>query len=298
MEKNVFDSLIKGIRKGVYPESIYFFWNDEPMIHPMFEEYFLEIYSLLDNGFTKEIIISTNGLFLNKYADLLGNLNNPGLKIILSIDACNEEIYSKIRGEKFDMLIMNIEELLKVRGENQYPQIIYQMILLPENHNKISEFRIYFTELNKKYNGLEPYFTFNRDDFKNDVIYIKCPYPWGETEVYEDIKAKYINYAMDYGFPIAVKQAEIVATPRCDKICRNMFKGAVIHPDGNVSPCCVDFDASVSFGILPIEDLYDILTGDKINEFQEAMINNNLKKLPERCLECYLPEGRVIEKKL
>ena len=295
MENDIFLKVVDGIRNGINPHSVFLFWNDEPTLHPEFEGYFLKLIELLKIGNIKELILSTNGTFLEKYGEILTENGDERVKIILSIDGASSETYRNIRGGDFEKLLRGVEFLLKSRGKRKGPIFTYQFVVTDLNYHEIDRFIKLSEELAQKYSGYRPETRFSRGEFKRDTIYIRCPFPWGDSKRYEFAKSKFVMASKRYGDLIGVEEAGKVASPRGERICRNMFHGIVVHPSGDISPCCVDFDGSICFGSLKDETLFDIYHGRKSRRYREGMIRNRMEEIPERCKECLLPEGSTID---
>lgn len=62
----------------------------------------------------------------------------------------------------------------------------------------------------------------------------------------------------------------------CPSLWRNLF----VHWDGKVSPCCMDWNQSLTLGNLNNQSLAEIWTGEKIKDFRKAHLKNEFAALP------------------
>lgn len=119
---------LKSINLGAYAE---------PLTHPQFFEFVstAQSYGIID------IRMITNGILLTPVtSDRL--LDSAITNIFISIDAASKETYSSIRGSGYDLLIQNIEYLLKLREtrSQRIPLVRVSFVHMKSNKHELAKF--------------------------------------------------------------------------------------------------------------------------------------------------------------
>lgn len=291
MSDEVFSAVIDGLEEGLRPDSLHLFWNDEPTLHPCFAEWFEQLVKCVKQDKAGELIVSTNATHLEEMAETIGNSADARIKVILSLDAATAETYTRVRAGDFQKVKRGVEVLQQVRGHQPGPLLIYQMVLTPWNRGEIDFFIDSCQKLHAEATGITPMFTMERPDFNHDTIYVKCPFPWQDRDESELAREWFIQEARERGFYHAVHEACAVASPRSGRICSLMMDHLVIHPDGQVSPCCIDFDGRVQLGIInQNQNLLELHQSENAKWLRRMMREGRESELPDRCQNCLLPE--------
>jgi radical SAM protein with 4Fe4S-binding SPASM domain len=171
---------------------------------------------------------------------------NPS-KIIVSLDGHDECSYRAIRGENADygLAVSNIEALLRLTQLNGYKsQITVRMIIMHINENHVSSFKSSWEEKGAKVE-IRDFFPWNNKEFLN----------LGKVEKYPPF--------MPCPFP---------------------WQYLVVQWNGDVVPCCRDYNGVNILGNVLNESLASIWNGNSAKKFREEMMlglySNNI------CNEC------------
>jgi radical SAM protein with 4Fe4S-binding SPASM domain len=77
-------------------------------------------------------------------------------------------------------------------------------------------------------------------------------------------------------------------------ICPQIFYVLTVHPEGNVSPCCADWNIKLQLGNVVRHSLTDIWNGKTRNNFLYDMVQKGRFKIPF-CTDCRTPEAFSID---
>lgn len=203
--------------------------------------------------------LATNATVLTP--ELSRKLIKAGLKRIwFSFDGGNKKSYESIRkGANYDKVVENIKEFLKTNKESRKPvHTIIQMVDCNKSKQEKREFL-------KNWKGL------------------------GANE----IKIKFLD---SWAGTLFDKQVEMPKEKRYP--CEEPFKRVAILYNGDVVPCCRDWNGSYVYGNLHKNSLAEIWKSKKVKELRRQMIKNDYKNLPcKTCKEWNIPMNRLIIKK-
>lgn len=216
----------------------------EPLLHPKIFE--MVAYAKKKNP-KQEIEFSTNASLLNKEAGQ--KLIKSGLDIInLCIDAVSKEVYEKIRsGLNYEKTMDNIYNFLELVGKSfkKKPLAKIQLIKLPENKPEWDGF------VNKwqKYAEGKSYVELN----------IKEMDDWGGyLEKEKKTKDKFYLRVC----------------------CDAPFGSLDVFWNGDVSFCCIDYDAKLKVGNVKNQSLKEIWASPVMQRFRKRFIRNDYKGIP------------------
>lgn len=143
------------------------------------------------------------------------------------------EVYEKVhRGAlKFEQVVANLKSVIAL-PEAERPEIIMAFICMPENRHEVEAWRAHWEPL-------------------VDEVVVWLPHNWAGA------------YDPPDGDP------RRFAPP--DRSCGRPFTGDfMIHPDGEVSVCCFDFNKKLVIGDLRQQKLRDILSGPKLEAIRKV----------------------------
>ncbi|MCK4353150.1 radical SAM protein [candidate division WOR-3 bacterium] len=231
---------------------VYLFVGGEPLLHS-------DIISIIEccktNGV--EPVIHTNGV---KLSDEISKalINFRVRNIFFSFDGYTKETYENIRvGANFENTIENINQLTAIKKEKKTtkPHIVIETLMDRVN------IRPFTIEKEKKFKEL---FIDN-----NNISFTR----------------KYIsNFATEmpaneiYTFPKTVRG--FTFTP-----CPNLWSSLNILSNGNVVPCCIDFNGENILGNINNESISKIWNGPKIKELRLKHFNGDIGDIP-LCSKC------------
>lgn len=203
---------------------------------------------------------STNGTLLNeKYAiDII----NSGLSVIsFSFDGYKKDVYEGIRvGSDFEKVLSNIQRFIKLKKElnSKTPHVTLQVIEIePSDRIEIRDFWKRFGE------------------FTPDRVYIKSAHNWGGN-----VDA---DRARNNGDGTAGRHF----------MCNSPWYSLVIHWDGTVYPCTLDYAGKYPIGHIDTDNWLDIWNGDRMKTLRSEMESGKLTQCGH-CLNC----DKLHEKKI
>jgi len=215
----------------------------EPTLHPKIID--MITYSCLKSNFTN---LYTNATLLD---DILCNkIIKSGLdNIYLTVDGETKETYEKIRqNANFESTIENVIRLINIRSKlkSKKPNINLQIIEMKENINEIHKFIDRFKK------------------FQIDNLIIRPYDTWaGNLEILSH--SPFTN-----------------PSKKRKKKCTQLWTTMVITWNGDVIPCCRDYDANSIIGNIKERQILDIWNSEKMKYFRKNHMN---LKLCENCYE-------------
>jgi radical SAM protein with 4Fe4S-binding SPASM domain len=228
--------LFKKVIDEIKDYSSYVWLHDfgESLFHPKME-------SLIDYCADSGVMpfLSTNATILNE-KNALRILNSKLEKIILSLDGATKETYEKVRVkgnfEETKSNITNFLEMKKKMGKAK-PYTIVQIIRMKETEDEINDFK-------SQWEGLA------------DEVMVKKFGVWadqvgGIKELSEDGQRSYPS--RQERFP-----------------CMMLFRNVVVLWNGDVVPCCLDYDAKLVLGNVKEKTLNEIWHSEKFNQLRKS----------------------------
>jgi radical SAM protein with 4Fe4S-binding SPASM domain len=212
------------------------------------------IYHMIKYANNLKLVLSVNPQELNKEKQKKLLESNP-YKIILSLDSMTEESYKKIRGKHADSLkaINNIKGLLETKSLIKNSSIIVVRVIdMSINNSEIQAFTNYW----KAYEcviEIRKFFAWNKEEYKE----------LGKVE-------KYPPYMP----------------------CPFSWQYVAVQWNGDVVPCCRDYNGELVMGNIKNESLKSIWNGASYKEFRHKMASGKgLATFCEDCLKIYYNEG-------
>lgn len=203
--------------------------------------------SLLNTNATKMInychnlglrtLLNTNATTINK--EQARKLLDSGLDMLtISIDGSKKETYESIRrGAVYDEVITNVHELLKLKNKKT-PYINIQMIYMEDTKNDIRAFLNLWSKI-KGLNRvrLKPFI--NLDQTKNHMV---------------------------------ISNVKISK----EKPCLMLWRKLIICWNGDIIPCCNDYDSQEILGNVNVETIREVWNNEKMQALRKKHIS--LKK--------------------
>ena len=291
--KKVFDEISK---KKIIPR-VNLHLMGEPTLHPKLNE-------ILDYAKSKNVKIdlTTNGSTMveKRVPSLLNSIS--GL-IMASLMTPTEETY-KIRGEvglSWDRYVGNFRLLIRehlkkiLRGDKIDYEIVFRVMVtdkdqkgttkvlessigLQENYDEWSN----FTENVEKELGLKP---FDRHKIDSEKIFSKLGDD-GTREVsfYLQRNVK-IQFWRAFTFANTRVNDDYILEPQKDAVfCSHPFKDFGVLWNGDVSLCCLDYDATLKVGNVNNHSIEDVMNSEASKKLRASMYG--LEKLHPTCVKC------------
>ena len=246
MAKRILDELVKN---GTY--SIKLNWRGEPALHPQLAE----IVAYAKKVGIKEVQINTNGCLYDE--EKIRKLILSGIdRVIFSLDATTEEVYSKIRiGGDFNRVVNNIKTFSRIRKElnRTKPFLRVQMVRTEMNKHQVDDYRRIW----------------------KDIV--------------DDIR---ISDVTDRGQGDNLKVGDQISNGRV--CCPQPWQRMMIACDGDVLMCCTDWFKKYPLGNINEKSLKEIWKSEKLNKVRRKL--KKLEYDFEPCEHCWLKESYAWEK--
>jgi radical SAM protein with 4Fe4S-binding SPASM domain len=223
------------------------------------------------------IFLVTNGYLLdNETARKL--IETEVNRIIFSVDAVSQEVYSKIKpGGNIYRVKRNIYNFLKLRGRSPIPKVQVQLLRMKENRDEIEDFVCEWTPVL----------------WGNDCIYIKEVQDWaGQVSIDIDQGpplSKLYHILEKKGIPVTHLQIEKWDVPEKRDFCRHLWLYCVIYLNGDVSVCCRDMYGLLKVGNIVENDIAEVWQSMRYQIIREMDINHRWDELPlcNKCRDWY-----------
>lgn len=251
LSKELFAKIVDDMKEFDEPfKTVHLYNFGEPLINGDIAAF---VKMLKENGVAEITQITTNGSLLTQ--QMSKELIEAGLdRITFSIYGLSDAEYQKFSSAQvsFSKLLDNISYFYGIKGECKVHVKIAGDYF---NEEQYEEF------LNIFKNITDTYYIDNAVNFWPDLVTVK------HTE------NKHI-----YGMLNNEK----------NKICPQPFYQMVIHSDGIVSPCCVDYDKKIIVGDINKESLKEIWSGKEYQRLRKKILQGDLKD-ELRCKNCQFP---------
>lgn len=251
MSPDLFDKIVNDMKEFEQPfQMVNLYCFGEPLLNAHIADF---VKTLKKEKVAQTVRILTNGSLLT--VKMSEELIAAGLdKISFSIYGLDNESYMKFSSAKisFQELVENIRYFHSIKGDC-------------EIHVKIAG--NYFNDEQQKQ------FLDLFGDMADTIYIDNATNVWPELSVVPQAEQHHI-----YGMELH------------DRICPMPFYQMVIHSDGLVSACCVDYDKKVIVGDIKTESMKNIWQGEEYRELRRAILSDCLQA-DTRCNNCEYPKG-------
>ncbi len=234
---------------GSFPKSLFLPQGfGESFVHPDF----LDILGYARSVIPNRIILITNGTLLSK--DVSREIIKRRLAdgIVISVETGRKEEYEKIRMRgDFDQLDRNINDLIEQRRalNETAPTLLLRGVALQDEQSVVAQ-------LKSKWGPLLS---------DRDSIGVNCTVAWTQSSVET----------------AAVRKQ----SSKRRLACRRLWHSLTIGLNGDVTPCCLDYDFHLSVGNIYNDGLTGIWRGPKLVEYRDAHLRGDLNEIP-LCKTC------------
>jgi radical SAM protein with 4Fe4S-binding SPASM domain len=281
----------------------------EPTLHPNFFD-MAEV--ALSFPAVKQLAILSNGYGWNKNAiDIFIKLveaeSAKPVELIFSLDTLNPHTYYKIKKLNSitginEQLMYLLEQKAKYRLNNLH--LIFQMIILDENFNEISEFSQFWIDAITKH-GLSwkivnsptyPIYFPETDCF----IWLKIRDDDSLNQRrYLDLQRAAVSHVetifkVNNGKDTSCLTNNSNTSPlppssnqHVSSVCSLLWYGINIAASGDVSPCCIDVNYDLKIGNLRSNSLSQIYMSDTMKKLRFSHIKNELSEY-SICFNCHI----------
>jgi radical SAM protein with 4Fe4S-binding SPASM domain len=205
---------------------------------------------MLKKAGIKKVTFSTNGQLLN--ANLVKDLIDSGLDdIMISIDGLTKATFEKIRrGLDFDTVVNNVIKLIELRDKmNVEMTIRIRMVSNIANLLEADDWLNYWG----KHVG------------KQDKVYVMPMHTWGNQ--------------------IKITESHLVAP--IVKPCVSPFSTMIIHADGTVGLCGVDYSNKYLLGDFNQQSVKEIWQGNGFSKIRDLHVTERRNEI-DLCIGCDL----------
>lgn len=214
-----------------------FNWG-EPLLNP-------SLCAMIEYAHDRDIhtVVHTNLNFLN--AELAEHILTSGLsELILSIDGASEDTYQRYRqGGSFRNAFENMQLLLQEQKEIRCasPRIIWKFLVFSHNEHEIEKAKELAGDL-----GIGIKFSFAVTD-KNLTPTLK--------EFNNDFFKE--KFCREYDLP-----------------CNQLWRGPIIHSNGDILPCCLVYQKKYVLGNMFTEDFNSVWNNQVYQSIRKSITNN------------------------
>ena len=235
MKMEMFESFAKELSKhSDWVEHVCLNRNGEPTL----DKKLYQRIKLLKDAKIKKVTFATNAQLLDQ--SFIEKILDAGLdEIMVSIDGITKEVFEKIRIRlAFETVLKNTLNLIEIRNTRVSPlKIRIRMVVVNENKHEVKPFIDFWK---------------SRIDHTLDDIYAMEAHTWGNQLASE--RAEKIKYY-------------------ADKPCISPFSTMIIHADGSVPLCGVDYNTKYLLGKFPQNSIQEIWQGEKYTEIRTLHAN-------------------------
>ena len=233
-----------------------------------------------------EITLITNGSLLTD--EIMHILVSAGTQVVISLDGSNEKIYTLHRPVgSFSKVIRNVQRLNEIRCSvpNCGCSIVVNMVLTRLNSMDIKNMIELVSNL-----GLDFLF----------VSEVRRCMP--DSQVWDNLNL--LSESSTQDFKLRILDCEDFARKKGigfrfnpnskpagikKKLCQAAWEHIFVASNGDVSVCC---ELPKVFGNLNVQNMSEILSSKKLQDFQDDMLNG---RYDQHCLNCCLPWGLPYE---
>ncbi len=260
----------------------------EPLLHPHLKDMVLLLKSRkCFTGF------STNGLMLSpqKAAELL----NAGLDYLaFSLDGATGQTYQSVRGAKFETVIRNIENMVRIRAGNYSPQLSITFVMLKTNLDEVLEMVRLAARLGVDFIRLKKVDVFTQADYDQLTYDYDDPYnPQAAlTEQQTETIKEAVRLGETLGIGVQVPRVKDSGLPFC---WMEPEHTVFINSAGAIAPCCILGHSSIRFSPNKTSRRYSPFSfgsvrqdqpwfsGDQYREFHRAVQQHQILECCAMC---------------
>ena len=251
---NIVNSHVSGNLKF---QNVIFAGGAEPTVYKPLPEFVRALaHPAIKGKIFSSVRLITNGVLLTPA--LLDSLVSSGIEYVLfSLDSVDREEYKQLKGRDYlDRVLRNLSECISYIKKNKNVQLEIKA-LIPQDDERAETFK-----------KVAHFFM----EEARDSAFIHV----GATPEY-----KYNDTAL----------ISIESSDNRNYICANPFQNMLIHQDGKISACCLEYFSKeeLVIGDVTVSDsLETSIDWNKLNEIQRDMLNMRMDKLPV-CKNCSYP---------
>lgn len=324
----------EAVKSWPFAEALYPFWFGEPTMHPQFEELFEYICRenpSVGGGAFRAIYLNTNGSHEPGIsAHIVRCLVDSCTESVVnySIDAVSEETYKTIRrGGEYSRVINSVREALRARGDNEWPRLVVQMVVMEENFEEAIAFRDFWRDIFHEHDrevkvlALEELDHLSVRAAGTDVISLRPLLPTGNFE--KDLQLRHlwdkaaricgaediepVKAILDSESRQGIVKSEVtslsIERPRILSFektgkdqrrspCPLVFSNAIVRWDGMVIPCCRNVPV---FGDAAELGIRGALNSDFAGELREAALRLDMGSVEPFCGRCTDRDGEWLD---
>jgi radical SAM protein with 4Fe4S-binding SPASM domain len=201
------------------------------------------------------VALSTNAMLLTgEAADTL--LESRLDFLMIPFDGATPETVERIRkGSNFQILKKNVEDFLrKIKNKNPSFNVILQLIQMPQNRGDIDRF------------------VQTWKDFPEAKVIVKDLHDFANQV--ENIQT--------------LKHGKEKIPERTEGACYEPWRGMIVGWDGQVVPCCNDYDYKYVLGDLNRETLLQVWNGSRMKSLRRLQSKGKAKEIL-LCQRCFFP---------
>jgi radical SAM protein with 4Fe4S-binding SPASM domain len=235
------------------------FWDwGEPLMHPQLPAM---IRYAAERGI--KLVTSTNGHFLHDEAYLEALLTSGLSTLIVAIDSLYEDNYQVYRqGGSLNKAVTGLEKVLALKRRlNSETLINMRMVMMKQNEHELKKMRKLAQKLKV-------------DRFTVKTLNPSCGLASMDHQLIPD-NPLYRRYQYKEGTYERVRQ---------ETVCHRVWFMSNIFSNGDVVPCCYDYNSEIKVGNIKDEPFTNIWNGPAYRELRKKIYHQ--KDAIEKCREC------------
>ena len=258
MSLDVYKSIIDDMERNLL---LLVLWDwGEPFMHPRLPD-------MIEYASRRDIrtVTSTNAHFLNNDAYAEKVLSSGLSTLIVAIDSLNDESYSVYRRKgNLERAIAGLQNVIRIKKNlSSGTCIALRMVIMKQNEHEVASLRKLAKEI-------------DADRFVIKTLNPSC----GSTNMDDNLLPKNpryrrFEYDRDTGQRI-----------RIDMKCRRVWEMANILSNGDVVPCCFDYNSTMKLDNVKEKPFSEIWNSPAYRELRKKIYNE--KDSIEKCRDCWI----------
>lgn len=244
----------------------------EPFLYSRFGE----LVAMAGDSATKVRLITNGALMDDRIRRLL--VENQVFNVKLSLDAGTAKTYKHIRGGNFLKVVGNLAELAKLKAAtgSSLPIVEFNIVAMRSNITELPKILVLAQNLGVYQVNL--YYMFcTRPDWVHESL-------WFHKDLCDENLAKAAEMAKIIGMNVTLPKpfgAEPDRAARVFKSCEEPWRGCLVNPQGEITPCC---GGAPLLGSLADKEFHEVWNGPGLVHLRRTV---NTPDKPAYCKACY-----------
>ena len=272
MTFNTFKRIIDELGKYLWEIDL-FNWG-EPFLNK-------EIFSMVKYARKKKIYVNISTNLSHFSEDMAVKLIKSNLnRLIISLDGASQESVEKYqKGNNFDLVIKNIQNIVSMKNElkSDLPVLQWRFVVNKYNENEIGKAEKMSQEL-----GID----------RLEITKFRCDMG---NEISLDNEAQFEN--VFEWLPENEELSLYSYSEKCKKVindlCKLLWFESAIHPDGSVAPCCAIWPQKFDFGNINNSPFRKIWNNENYQNARRVSRGDKISLYENICYKCKINKAQI-----